>query len=308
MIGLLPNCLLHLRDARGCSNDPHRGLSRTRGAGDGRHARPGRTSGCSPTPASSTAFSARDGNRERSEAFVRSVPGIGPPDQSMWSDDEIRTYVALEAAILRRARRRRVAVVGWTLTALLVDPHRRDPTRGRARRVCSLPPLLERGPAPPVSIRRSSTSTCTPAASTVWPTSWASKGCPSFPALLLGPTLTLVTEVPEVLGITAAEVESWVPTGRLGRYRPGHPYALPPVRCSPTSMRRSPTTWRRSSARPGPVIYVAITSSPPDLVAPCCREPGAARRPRARGRHRARPRRPGRTGRLRRRRAAQLTR
>jgi hypothetical protein len=30
--------------------------------------------------------------RERCREFVRSVPGIGPPDQSMWTDEELRAY------------------------------------------------------------------------------------------------------------------------------------------------------------------------------------------------------------------------
>ena len=33
----------------------------------------------------------------RCEAFVQSVPGIGSPRQRMWSDDELRTFAALEA-------------------------------------------------------------------------------------------------------------------------------------------------------------------------------------------------------------------
>ncbi len=57
-------------------------------------------------------------NRARCEAFVRSIPGMGPPDQSMWSDDEIRAYVEAEAAYFRE-HAVRVAVTGWTLTALL---------------------------------------------------------------------------------------------------------------------------------------------------------------------------------------------
>src|SRR6266536_2408124 len=70
---------------------------------------------------------------ERCAAFVRSVPGIGPPHQSMWSDEELRVYVAAEVGYFRE-HRVRVAVTGWTLTTLL-DARRRHPARHRARRV-----------------------------------------------------------------------------------------------------------------------------------------------------------------------------
>ena len=33
----------------------------------------------------------------RYQQFLRSVPGIGPGDQSIWSDDELRTYAVAEA-------------------------------------------------------------------------------------------------------------------------------------------------------------------------------------------------------------------
>ena len=55
---------------------------------------------------------------ERSRRFVRDGPGIGAPHQSMWTDDEIRTYVKAEAAYFRD-HRVSVAVTGFTLTALL---------------------------------------------------------------------------------------------------------------------------------------------------------------------------------------------
>src|SRR5881397_1107510 len=56
--------------------------------------------------------------KERCAEFVRSVPGIGAPEQSMWSDDELRAYAELEAGYFRE-HGVRVAVTGWTLTALL---------------------------------------------------------------------------------------------------------------------------------------------------------------------------------------------
>ena len=86
---------------------------------------------------------------------------------------------------------------------------------------------------------------------------------PSFAALLLG-DLTLVTDVPEVLGICRAEIDAWTPRDP-SRYRPGTRlrYAGPiyaeldlPV----------PAEVEQFLTGQGPVIYVAITSSPAALV------------------------------------------
>ncbi|MGH3140438.1 MAG: hypothetical protein ACRDQE_11945 [Gaiellales bacterium] len=55
---------------------------------------------------------------ERAARFVRSVPGVGPPGQSMWSDDELLAWSAAEADHFGR-RGVSVVVTGWTLPALL---------------------------------------------------------------------------------------------------------------------------------------------------------------------------------------------
>ena len=88
-------------------------------------------------------------------------------------------------------------------------------------------------------------------------------GVPSFPALILG-DLTLVTDVPEVLGLTVDDIDTWVPA-RPERYRPG------------TRLRYTGPLYAKLAvpvparvdaflAGPRPVVYVAITSSGPDLV------------------------------------------
>ena len=59
----------------------------------------------------------------RATEFVRSLPGIGPPDQSMWSDAELLAWTAAEVDYFRR-RDVSAVVTGWTLPALLS-------TRGR---------------------------------------------------------------------------------------------------------------------------------------------------------------------------------
>ena len=143
-------------------------------------------------------------DRERSEAFVRSVPGIGPPDQSMWSDDEIRTYVALEAAFFaeRGVERRRRRVDSSRRCCRPASPGSRSVAEHAGSFV---PPLLERGLLPGVDPSLVDLDLYTGGFNRV-ADELGVEGVPSFPALLLG-DLTLVTEVPEVLGVTAAEID-----------------------------------------------------------------------------------------------------
>ena len=77
---------------------------------------------------------------------LRSVPGIGPPDQSMWSDDELRDFVQLEAAYFGELGVR-IAVTGWTLTALLSTRLAGIPLVTE-HAGSFLPPVFERGLLP----------------------------------------------------------------------------------------------------------------------------------------------------------------
>jgi len=99
-------------------------------------------------------------------------------------------------------------------------------------------------------------------------------GVPSFAALLLG-DLTLLTDVPALLGISAPDVEAWRPSDR---YRPETRirYAGPIYARLPLAL---PERVERFLASPGPVVYVAITSTGPELVRQAA---GAARRTGAR--------------------------
>jgi UDP:flavonoid glycosyltransferase YjiC (YdhE family) len=86
---------------------------------------------------------------------------------------------------------------------------------------------------------------------------------PSFPALLLG-DLTLVTDVPELLGLSRAQVDGWKPR-YPARYRPGTTlrYAGPIYAHLNVGV---PDAARAFLACGRPVIYVAITSSTAALV------------------------------------------
>jgi len=223
-----------------------------------------------------TGFSA-----ERCAAFVRSVPGIGPTDQSMWSDDELRMYAELEAAYFRE-HNVTVAVTGWTLTALLSTRLSGIPLVTE-HAGSFLPPMFERGRLPPPSERlgiplerwlpralRQRIYNAGASRLTIYTAGFNRvaaeldvEGIPSFVALLLG-DLTLVTDVPEVLGITRAELESWTPKDP-SRYRAGTRF----VYAGPIYARLAlPTPERveRFLADASPVVYVAITSSSAELV------------------------------------------
>jgi UDP:flavonoid glycosyltransferase YjiC (YdhE family) len=217
----------------------------------------------------------------RCSAFVGSVPGIGPTDQSMWSDEEIRAYVQAEAAYFRR-HGVRVAVTGWLLTALLSTRLAGIPLVTE-HAGSFLPPVYERGllPAPcqpvgmplgrwlPSSIRRRMFN-AGPTRLTIYTGGFnrvaaeiGVEGVPSFAALLLG-DLTLATDVPELLGISAEELRSWTPRDP-SRYRAGTRlrYAGPIYARLAAAV---PERVERFLAGPRPIVYLAITSSSPELV------------------------------------------
>jgi len=217
----------------------------------------------------------------RCAEFVRSVPGIGPPNQSMWSDEEIRACVAAEVAYFRE-HGVRVAVTGWTLTALLSTRLAGIPLVTE-HAGSWLPPVFERGLLPlpsrpvgmplerwlPAAVRRRMFNAGA-ARLTIYTGGFnrvaaelGVEGVPSFAALLLG-DLSLVTDVPEVLGISRSEIDGWTPRDP-SRYRAG------------TRLRYSGPIYARLGvavpervedflAGPRPVVYVAITSSTPELV------------------------------------------
>jgi UDP:flavonoid glycosyltransferase YjiC (YdhE family) len=217
---------------------------------------------------------------ERCTTFVRSGVGMGPPAQSMYTDDELRTSARAEAAYFRR-HGVTVAVTGFTLTTLLstqlagvklVTEHAGS----------FVPPLFERGllPLPVEAMPPKLRYLPRPLATRLFNLGLPRLGhyCSGFvrvaaelgvpavtrlPALLLG-DLTLVPEIPEVLGVPAAEIERWEPAPG-SPYRPGSR-----MRCTGPLYARLdlpvPEPVERFLSRPGPVAYVAITSSSTALV------------------------------------------
>jgi len=215
----------------------------------------------------------------RSRRMVLDGPGIGHPGQSMWTDDEIRTYARAEADYFRE-RRVRVAVTGFTLTALLSTRLAQIPL------ACEhagsfVPPLWERSlveaplvsPMPftqwlPVAVRRRLANLGTNRVGLHCSGfnrvahELGVEGVPSFSQLLLG-DVTIVTEIPEVLGVAPGDLEAWRPT------RPGYRASTRLTAGGPIYAELDvPVPARVESflAAGGPTVYVALTSTTADAV------------------------------------------
>lgn len=175
-------------------------------------------------------------NSARCARFLRDLPGIGSPHQSMYSDEEMLAHVGSEVEFMRE-RGIDLAVAGFTLTTLLSTRLARIPL-ATSHAGSFVPPVFEANlmPAPSRAVMPTFG---------LWPTglqrrfmNWSPprshiycsgfnraaralgvEGVPSFAALLLG-DLTLVTDVPEILGVSAQALESWTPGKRSG-YRAG---------------------------------------------------------------------------------------
>ena len=210
---------------------------------------------------------------ERCARFLREQPSSGDVRQSAYSDEELRAYVTAEADYFTRHRITTV-VTGFALTATLSSRLAgvRLVTEHSAGWV---PPMFEHGLLPPLTRPRWLPSPLRRRLANALPSrarfycagfnrvaaELGVPGIPSVAALVLG-DLTLVTEAPEVLGLPAATIEAWRP----GRgYRPetrlkvtGPLFAHLPIPL--------PEPVERFLDGPGPVVYVAITSSGPELV------------------------------------------
>ncbi|TDW17481.1 glycosyltransferase [Kribbella kalugense] len=214
----------------------------------------------------------------RAAAFVGSAVGLGDPRQSMYDDAEIRTYVAAEAEYFR-ANGITVAVTGFTLTTLLSS--RLAGVQVITEHAGSfVPPVFEHrllpAPSRPVDPRLKHAPDWlarflvnrTPNRITAYcggfnrvAAELGVEGIPSLAALLLG-DLSLVPEVPEVLGISSSELAAWQPgkgyraDSRLSAVGPLFAQLDLPM----------PVEVQRFLDRPGPTIYLAMTSTPPDRV------------------------------------------
>ena len=218
-------------------------------------------------------------DEHRSARFVRTAVGMGHVGQSMYSDAEIRSYVTAEAEYFR-LHGITVAVTGSLLTTMLSS--RLAGVTVLTDHGSWVPPVYERGLVPAPSHPPWSILRALPERAVRWLSNAALprtrfycsgfnrvaaelgvEPVPSLSALVLG-DLAMVTEVPEVLGISAAEMSSWRPAGRRA-YRTG------------TQLRYTGPLYARLDVplpeavdefldRPGPVVYVAITSTSPHII------------------------------------------
>lgn len=214
----------------------------------------------------------------RAARFVASATGLGDPRQSMYDDAEIHTYVAAEAEYFR-AHGIKVAVTGFTVTTLLSS--RLAGVRVITEHAGSfVPPIFERrllpAPSRPVDPRLkhapdwlarflvNRTLHRTAAYCGGFNRVAAQLGVeriPSLAALLLG-DLSLVPEIPEVLGVTAADLAAWRP----GKgYRPGSRLEAVGPLFAQLDLP-IPVEVQRFLDHPGPTIYLAMTSTPAELV------------------------------------------
>lgn len=214
----------------------------------------------------------------RGARFVADAPGLGNVRQSMYTDAELRDYVLAEAKWLREVGAR-VAVTGFLLTAQLSTRLAGVPLV-TTHTGSWVPPVWERGLLPadppwpalrllPAPVRRRLVNAA-PARVRYYTAGFnrvaAELGVepvPSLAALVLG-DLALVTEVPEVLGIPAEELEAWRPLGRPA-YRPGTRLAYSGPLYARLDVPIPPHVEEFLDA-PGPIVYVALTSSSATLV------------------------------------------
>ena len=210
----------------------------------------------------------------RAAVFVASAVGLGDPRQSMYDDAEIRTYVAAEAEYFR-THKITVAVTGFTLTTLLSS--RLTGVRVITEHAGSfVPPVFEHRllPAPtrpvdprlkhaPARLARFLVNR-SPNRITAYcggfnrvAAELGVEGIPSLASLLLG-DLSLVPEVPEVLGISGAELAAWTP----GKgYRAGAQLRAVGPLFAQLDLPM-PADVQKFLDRPGPTIYLAMTSTP----------------------------------------------
>ncbi|KAB2913712.1 MAG: glycosyltransferase family 1 protein [Hyphomicrobiaceae bacterium] len=218
-------------------------------------------------------------DEERGRRFILDNVGIGDPGQSVYSPDEMRAYVGAEAEYFR-ANSVKAVVIGFTLTTLISTRVAGIPLITQ-HAGAYLPPLFERGmlPAPsrpvrpifkylPNGVARFLINKGAPRLQlylggfNALAAELGVAGVPSFPALLLG-DLSLVTEAPEVYGISEEEMRAWRPSG--GAYWPTTrlEYTGPIFAELDVAV---PDHIESALRQAGPTVYVAITSAPVGLV------------------------------------------
>lgn len=213
-------------------------------------------------------------DRERSMQIARSY-GQGSVRESMLTDAEFRAHALAEASYLREVGAS-AAVTGITISTLLSTRLAGVPLVTE-HAGSFVPPVFERGllPAPstPILVNLPRFLAAPVANRSVPWLRWFTGGLrrvakelgvppvPGLAAMLLG-DLTLVPEIPEVLGIPAAQMEAWRPNGHYWpttRLR----YTGPLFAHFPLPV---PEQVDRFLTGPGPIVYVALCSTSAGMV------------------------------------------
>jgi UDP:flavonoid glycosyltransferase YjiC (YdhE family) len=217
---------------------------------------------------------------ERCRQYLADLVQIGRPGVQLQPPDEVRRSVEAELAFFR-AKRARMVVIGFTLTAYLSARAAGIPLAA-SHGGSYVPPVFERGLAP--------VPTTMPMPGTEWLPAWlkgklANSGAqrmrgpvkflnvvaaelgvelvPTLAALMLG-DLTLVTDVPEVLGVPRQDLEAWRPS-RPAAYRRGTQL----VYVGPLFARLEmpvPAAVQPFLDGSRPTAYVVLSSSTPQML------------------------------------------
>ncbi|MGJ7506840.1 hypothetical protein [Variovorax sp. GT1P44] len=204
----------------------------------------------------------------RCEEFLAGIIALGRPGSRLQTADEVRDGVRSEVEFLR-AHSAEMVVIGFTLTAYLSSRIVGIPVAA-SHGGSYVPPVFERGLAPapsqspippldwlPASMQRFMANAGPPrlrapvAFLNEIATELGVEPVPSLAALMLG-DLTLVTDVPGVLGIPDADMTAWRPNGS-GAYRPSTRlrYVGPHLRPARHARSRSRGRLSRSRAASG---------------------------------------------------------
>jgi UDP:flavonoid glycosyltransferase YjiC (YdhE family) len=222
-------------------------------------------------------------DRARCERYVRDIIQIGRPGLRMQPADEVRAGVASEVRFFRE-HGVRLAVVGFTLTAHLSTRVVGIPLAA-SHGGSYVPPVLERGLAPVPTQMHIPGIEWLPRRVKHWlannrvermpgPVRFLNEiaaelgvePVPSLAALLIA-DLTLVTDLPEVLGVPRAELEAWRPSNSRhpAGYRPGTRlvYTGPLFAQLDLPVPDAVQAFLDGSR---PTAYVALTSSTPQQL------------------------------------------
>ena len=216
----------------------------------------------------------------RHAQYLKDLIQIGRPGVRLQPAEEVRESVQAERAFFR-ATGARMAVTGFTLTSYLSTRLAGIPLAA-SHGASFVPPVFERGLLP--------VPTVMPMPGVEWLPRWikrkiANSGAerltdpvvflnqvaaelgvapvPTLAALMLA-DLTLVTDLPEILGIPAAELEAWQPR-RPAAYRPGTRL----VYVGPLFARLDlpiPAAVQPFLDGSQPTAYVVLSSSTPRLL------------------------------------------